>query len=63
MLDHFKDRQVSNPLRSKVMIDWKLKDTIFVLFPNAEICTDLDGQVIIYTGEQMDKVFLSPKDR
>jgi hypothetical protein len=39
------------------MIDWKLKDTIFVLFPKAEICTDNEGQVIIYTGEQMDKVF------
>jgi len=45
------------------MIDWKMKDTIFVLFPDAEICIDNDGQVIIYTGEQMDKVYLSPKDR
>ena len=45
------------------MIDWKMKDTIFVLFPKAEICIDNDGQVIIYTGEDMDTVYLSPKDR
>ena len=45
------------------MIDWKMKDTIFVLFPNAEICIDNDGQVIIYTGEDESQVFLSPKDR
>jgi len=45
------------------MIDWKMKDTIFVLFPNAEICIDNEGQVIIYTGENMDTVYLSPKDR
>jgi hypothetical protein len=49
--------------KDKKMIDWKMKDTIFVMFPNAEICTDEDGQVIIYTGEDMGTVFLSPKDR
>ena len=45
------------------MIDWKMKDTIFVLFPKAEICIDNEGQVIIYTGEDESQVFLSSKDR
>ena len=47
--------------KDKKMIDWKMKDTIFVLFPNAEICVDNEGQVIIYTGETMDKVYLAPR--
>jgi hypothetical protein len=45
------------------MIDWKMKDTIFVLFPKAKIVIDKDGQVIIYTGEDTGTVYLSPKDR
>ena len=51
MLDDTQNRKVCNTLGIEKMKNFEVAINIRLLFPEAQIELDNDGQIIIYTGE------------